>query len=164
MADHGSEVKKNGCFKSSNHDHEKSKIKKSGSFKVADHGSLTACDDTSVANRHIGEANKASKHAKRSQAVHVARCEQAFDVVQIVAVGVVGAHVQKQEQERYQEHRSNDNTTTTTTTTTTSTAASVLESEKGILPGDCESLTSIAYGSKSRRPRIWCPWSRYQRR
>ena len=71
LADHGSAIKKNGSFTSAHHDHETSKSKMSDSLKFADHGSSTACDDTSEANRHIGEADNASKHTKRSQAVQV---------------------------------------------------------------------------------------------
>ena len=61
LADHGSDIRKNGRSKLASHDHETNEIKKSGSSKLTNHDSSTACDDTSVADRHIGKANKASK-------------------------------------------------------------------------------------------------------
>ena len=146
LADHGIQIKKKcqttldevGSCALAEHGVE---IKKRGSFTLADH--------ESVANQHAGEADKASKHAKRS--VHVVRFEQSVDVV-IVGVGCSGAHVQ--EQEREQEHRRIDNDKTAATTTTTQRqrqlpqrqrrracrSACVLEMEKGIIPGDLESI------------------------
>ena len=77
---HDVEIKKNGIFTLADHgnlaDHGV-EIKKNGSSKLAEH--------ESVANQHRREANKASKHAKRS--VHVVRFEQSVDVVKGVGAG-----------------------------------------------------------------------------